>query len=137
MRSNNLRSANRIWPGQRLKIPVRGASGVAPGPSFNPSEGTHTVRRGESLYSIASQYNTTVAKLKRDNNLGSNLIHPGQKLKVRPGAGRDIRRYQVKSGDTLGKIAKNHGISLNALLTVNGMTSRTTIYPGQWLAIPD
>jgi LysM repeat protein len=138
MRSNNLRSAHRIWPGQRLKIPIRGAVASAPsGPSFNPVEGTHTVRRGESLYSIARRYNTTVAKLQQDNNLGSNLIKPGQKLQIRPGSRKDLRRYQVQPGDTLGAIAERHNVGLSVLLRANGLSSRSTIYPGQWLAIPD
>ncbi len=135
MRSNNLRSANRIWPGQRLQVPVRGAP-AAPGPSFNPSEGTHTVRPGDSLYSIARTYSTTVEELKRINQLGSNTIYAGQKLKVRPGSRTDLRRYQVRSGDTLSGIADRHRVGLRALMQANGLGARSTIYPGQWLVIP-
>jgi len=134
MRSNRLRSANRIWPGQRLQIPVRSG---ASGPSYNPAEGTHTVRRGESLYTIARRYSTTVASLKQANGLSSNLIQPGQRLKIRPGSRSDLRRYQVRPGDTLGAIASASSVSLGALLRVNGMSQRSTIYPGQWLVLPE
>ncbi len=139
MRVNRIRSAHRIWPGQRLKIPTRTgrAAKISPAASFDAAEGTHTVRRGESLYSIASRYNSTVARLKQDNNLSSNLIKPGQKLVVRPGSRGNLRRYEVKKGDTLGKIATAHSVSLAALLRSNGMTSRSTIYPGQVVVIPD
>lgn len=135
MRSNNLRSANRIWPGQRLEVPVRGARAPA-GPSYNPSTGTHTVRPGDSLYSIARRYSTTVEELRAANRLTSNTIYPGQNLTVRPGSRSDLRRYQVQRGDTLSTIADRHGVGLSALLRANGISSRTTIYPGQWLVIP-
>lgn len=138
MRSNNLRSANRIWPGQRLKVPTSGQGGgsVASKKSFNPASGTHTVRRGDSLYSIARAYSTTVDRIRRDNNLSSNTIHPGQKLKVSAGSRTDLKRYTVRKGDTPGAIASRHGVSLSALLQTNGLGSRSTIYPGQVLAIP-
>jgi membrane-bound lytic murein transglycosylase D len=137
MRSNNLRSANRIWPGQRLKVPTsRHGGAVASAASFNPVSGTHTVRRGDSLYSIAKRYSTTVDRIRRDNKLGSNTIHPGQKLKVAAGSRTDLKRYTVKKGDTPGGIASRHGVSLSALLRTNGLGKRSTIYPGQVLAIP-
>lgn len=135
MRSNNIRSANRIWPGQRLKIPAKGAV-VSSSPSFNPVEGTHTVRRGENLYSIARRYSTTVERIKHDNRLSSSTIHPGQKLKVSAGSRTDLKQYTVSRGDTPSGIASAHGVSLSALLRANGLSSRSTIYPGQVLAIP-
>jgi len=138
MRTNRIRSANRIWPGQRLKIPVRGGgSSSSPGPGFNAAEGTHTVQRGESLYSIARRYRTTVARLKADNGLSSDVILPGQKLKVRPGSRTDLRRYTVRRGDTLSAIADAHRVNLSALMRVNGLSRRSTIYPGQVLVLPD
>ena len=135
MRSNNIRSAHRIWPGQRLQIPVRGAR-VVRGPAFNPVEGTHTVRRGENLYTIARRYSTTVERIKRDNALGSNTIFPGQKLKVSAGSRTDLKQYTVRRGDTPSGIASAHGVSLASLLRTNGLSRNSTIYPGQVLAIP-
>ncbi len=136
MRSNNLRSANRIWPGQRLKVPTSRGGAIASAATFNPVSGTHTVRRGDSLYSIARRYSTTVDRIRRDNKLSSNTIHPGQNLKVTAGSRSDLKRYTVKKGDTPGGIASRHGVSLSALLRGNGLGTRSTIYPGQVLAIP-
>lgn len=136
MRANNLRSANRIWPGQRLKIPTRGGYRAPAAASYNPSTGTHTVRPGESLYSIARRYRTTVERLKRENKLGSNLIRPGQKLKVSAGSRTDLRRYTIRRGDTLSGIAKANRVGLSSLLRANGLSSRSRIYPGQVLVIP-
>lgn len=137
MRSNRLRSAHRIYPGQRLRIPTRGGGRVAVSTgTYNAAEGTHTVNRGESLYSIARRYSTTVAELKAANGLSSDMIHPGMKVKIQPGSRADLRRYQVRRGDTLSNIADRHRVSLSSLLRANGLSSRSTIYPGQWLVIP-
>jgi|GEM_PF-708077 len=63
----------------------------------------HTVKKGEYLSKIASQYNTTVDKLVKVNNIkNANLINVGDKLKVVA-----YTLYTVKRGDTLSKIAKN------------------------------
>ena len=50
--------------------------------SNRKNEKYHLVISGESLYSIAKKYNTTVQKLKSLNNLSSSRIQVGQKLKV-------------------------------------------------------
>jgi membrane-bound lytic murein transglycosylase D len=139
MRTNNLRSANRIREGQRLRIPVRG-SGAVRRTSRTAVDGIHTVRRGESLGGIARAYATTVSRLKRDNKLTSDIIHPGQRLRVGPASSvkpsSGGKRYTVARGDTLGKIAERHGVGLSVLLRANGLSTRSTIYPGQELVIP-
>lgn len=43
----------------------------------------HRVKKGETLYAISKRYNTTVAKIKQDNNLISNNLKIGQKLKIK------------------------------------------------------
>ena len=76
-RANNLRSANRIGSGQRLKIPLRGATVRASTPiatGTQPATLTHNVRRGESLWKLASRYGTTVDRIKRDNGLRSDRL---------------------------------------------------------------
>ena len=53
--------------------------------SANPSQtsaGTYVVQPGDSLYRIGQNYNVTVGQLKNWNNLTSDLIHPGQVLRV-------------------------------------------------------
>ncbi len=139
MQTNNLRSANRIREGQRLRIPVQG-SGAVQRTSRTAVNGVHTVRRGESLGGIARAYGTTVSQLKKDNTLNSDVIHPGQELRVGPassgGSGSGGKQYTVARGDTLGRIADRHGVGLTALLRANGLSTRSTIYPGQELVIP-
>ncbi|MCW8811672.1 MAG: LysM peptidoglycan-binding domain-containing protein [Ignavibacteriaceae bacterium] len=73
---NNL-NGNKIIAGQDLKI--KQSSGKS---SKKSVDGYHIVEKGESLYSIATKFNTSVQKLKRLNNLSSSKIIVGQKLKV-------------------------------------------------------
>ena len=128
---NRLRSPHRIWPGQQLQIPGgggRSSRALAPG-----TEVTHRVRRGDSLWRLARQYGTTVSRIKRDNGLRSNLLRPGQTLRIRGGTSNT---YTVRRGDTLGRIARSLGVSLDRLLRANRLSRRSTIYPGQVLTIP-
>jgi len=69
---NNLTS-NNLSIGQQLKIPVSGS---------NTSGTTYTVKKGDSLYSIAKKFNTTVDSIKKLNSLTSNNLSVGQKLKI-------------------------------------------------------
>ena len=135
--ANRLRSRHRIGIGQALRIPNGSAASAAPAPPTG-EEMAYTVRRGDSLYSIAKRYRTTVNTLKRLNNMSSNMIHPGQRLTVRPGQGRvtSSGRYTVRRGDTPSEIAERHNVGLSALLRANGLSRQSTIYPGQVLVIP-
>ena len=71
------------------------------------------------------------------NNLSSEAIQPGQKLTLPARSGGSERRYQVQPGDTLAAIADASRVPLAALLKANGLSERTTIYPGQWLVLPN
>jgi membrane-bound lytic murein transglycosylase D len=140
MRTNNLRSRNRIQQGQRLKIPQRGGT-PRPSPTVATSGKarslTHTVRRGDSLWKLASRYGTTVDRIKRDNSLRGDRLYVGQSLRINSGVPSGSRTYAVRRGDTIGKIAKAHRVSLNAVLRANGLSRSSTIYPGQVLVIPN
>ncbi|MGE5613357.1 MAG: LysM peptidoglycan-binding domain-containing protein [Bacillota bacterium] len=90
---------------------------------------SYTVQKGDSLYKIGLMFNTSVATIKSDNSLKSDIIYPGQKLSVR------AKTYTVKSGDTLYLIALKHGVSLEMLRKANNKWDNM-IYPGQQLNIP-
>jgi LysM repeat protein len=79
---NNLKS-DMIYAGQTLKV---SGSGKVPSNSKGTSESnttTYKVKKGDTLYSIAKRYNTSVSKLKTSNNLISDRIYVGNLLKVK------------------------------------------------------
>jgi len=135
-RTSNLRSVNLIRPGQRLRIPVRGASRVYASPPPLIKEGeklVYVVRRGDSLYKIARDYSTTIQKIKEDNSLINNNLDVGQKLVIQSGKPEGSITYTVKTGDTPFEIAREYGMNLNTFLRINGLSRRSRIYPGQGL----
>ncbi len=136
-RLNRLNRRYTIYPGQRLKVPGRYASRSSSAKSRElVREGeklVYVVKRGDSLYQIASSFNTSVAEIKRRNNLKSNTLQVGQKLTIQTGNLSGATQYTVRSGDTPYEIAKKFGMNLSVLLTLNGLNSRSKIYPGQKL----
>jgi LysM repeat protein len=106
----------------------------------------HTVEKGDSLWKIATKYQTTVSDLKKLNNLNSDFLQVNQKLKV-PAPAQPVPTvaasttasstsvYVIKSGDYLGKIAKQFNTTVNELKSLNGLTS-DRIYMGQALKVP-
>lgn len=135
-RLNRLRHVHLIRPGQRLKIPSRGSYYRSQPPPQLIAEGeklVYVVRRGDSLYRIAHAFNTTVQRIKRENNLRSDVLRIGQKLVIQSGRPKGAKMYTVKRGDTPFEIARRYGMSLNLLLELNGLSLRSKIYPGQKL----
>lgn len=135
-RANNLGRNYLIRIGQRLKIPVQGQSYVSYRARSLTKEGEkliYIVKKGDNLYVIAKSFNTTVQEIKRLNKLQSNMLNVGQRLVIQSGTPEDAILYTVKSGDTPYKIATKYGMNLNALLALNGLSTRSKIYPGQQL----
>jgi membrane-bound lytic murein transglycosylase D len=81
LKSWNGISGSTIVPGQKLKVQAP-ASSPASSSSSSRSSTTYTVKRGDTLSSIAERYNCTVAELKSWNKLSDSTIYPGQKLKI-------------------------------------------------------
>jgi membrane-bound lytic murein transglycosylase D len=91
---NGLQSADRIWPGQTLRVRGGGSGGSSGARSSGGSSGarssggasggttTHRVRQGDNLWVIAQRYGTTVERIKSDNGLRGNLLRVGQKLVI-------------------------------------------------------
>ncbi|MCS6773926.1 MAG: LysM peptidoglycan-binding domain-containing protein [Thermoflexales bacterium] len=101
---------------------------------------THVVRPGENLFRIALRYNTTAQSIANLNDIPDvRQIRAGQRLVVVTCAGRASRgrgrTYVVQPGDTLFRVALNHGTTVSALRAANGLRSNL-IYPGQVLRIP-
>ena len=101
------------------------------------ASGTYTVKKGDSLWSIAKKYNITVEELKAANNLTSNLLNVGQTLKIPiiEQVPENYIVYTVSKGDTLYKIANEYGISVDKLIEYNNLAS-TNLSVGQRILIP-
>jgi len=135
-RANNLGRGYLIRVGQRLRIPGRGISYTSSQPRSLTKEGeklVYSVKKGDSLYIIAKTFNTTVQQITEQNSLQSNILSVGQKLVIQSGTPAGAIPYTVKSGDTPYKIAKKYGMNLSYLLALNGLSTRSKIYPGQQL----
>ena len=111
----------------------------------------HQVQRGESLTQLAKRHNITMAALVKANNLRDHNIRIGQWLTI-PGqpasatssaaissepavAKVSEQRHQVKSGESLGLLAKRHNTTVAALVKANRLRDQN-IRIGQWLTIP-
>ena len=111
---NNLTS-DILSVGQVLKVPNSNQ-----GESSNTI--TYTVKSGDSLYSIAKNYDVTVDAIKKENNLTSNLLSIGQVLKI-PTTSITETTYVVKSGDNLYSIARKFNTTVDELKKLNNLTS--------------
>ena len=96
----------------------------------------YTVQKGDTLWSIAKKFNTTVYKLKDINNLNNDLISVGEKLQVSEKAPIDDNYYIVKKGDTLYSIAKKYNLTINELKEINNLNKDTLSIGQQLLVVP-
>ena len=128
--------------------------------------GTYTIVSGDGLYAIARKTGTSIEDLLSLNGLSLNsIIYPGQVLKLSANSeaataeestestteetqeeattpeettpSTNAKMYYVHSGDSLYRIAHNHGISLSTLLEWNNLSVDSIIYPGQGLIVSD
>lgn len=99
------------------------------------SEITYVVVPGDTLYSIAKRFDTTVDAIKVLNQLDSNVLQIGQVLKIPTLASDDYISYQVILGDTLYSIARRYNVSVDELKNFNQLTS-DLLQVGQILKIP-
>lgn len=163
---NRLKSS-RIYVGQTLKIPIvsKGEKQIAKS-ELRKSKGKsfiiYRVKRGDTLIKIAKRFKVSLKDLRRINNLKSDKLHVGQKLKIPVRAARIYKsdrgkpasryisgkrvilekvkrkvylRYKVRRGDTLIKIARKFRTSVKEIRRINRLRS-DRIYIGQILKIP-
>ncbi len=117
------------------------ADEVAPQSSRAPSVDApviHVVQSGETLAAIAARYGTTMQALMQQNSLRDpNRMYAGQRLVISTGAGQAAASgvYVVRRGQTMSSIARQNGVTVEALKAANGLRG-DTVFVGQRLKIP-
>src|SRR5699024_9322590 len=125
--------------------------------SASTSGNSYTVKSGDGIYTVARALGISLAEARALNG-GSDLIHPGKVFTTggssqasssqasssastssststaSSSATSSTKTHTVKSGETLYRIAKNNGLSLDELMTLNGL-SNYNLYIGQVLKL--
>lgn len=132
---NNL-SNNNIVVGQVLKV-------VASSDSSPMECIVYVVKKGDSLYSIAKKYNTSVDEIKRYNNMSSNLLNIGDRIVIPCNVVNDYKTnddnfvsYTVEKGDSLYSIANKFGTTVDKIKSLNDLTTNN-LSVGQVLIVDD
>ena len=131
-KENNLTS-NTLQIGEVLRIPTKEI--------YEEEENIYIVKKGDSLYSIANKYNTTVDELKRINNLTSNILSISQVLKLPSDKASNVEKeentisYTVQKGDSLYSIARKYDTTIDRIKDLNNLTTNL-LSIGQVLLIP-
>ncbi|WP_316758428.1 LysM peptidoglycan-binding domain-containing protein [Pedobacter aquatilis] len=163
-KANNL-SGNNLRIGQKLKIPatknidhdkiVSDTETASSTTAIKDAVGTHTVKKGESIFNIAKQYSITAYQIRKMNNLSDNTLSTGQLLKIPTDITTEIpvvnekvaekivketqkeesQIYTVNSGESIFSIAKKFNLTAYQIRTANRLNDNT-ITNGQKLIIP-
>ena len=117
----------------------------------------HAIVRGDTLGAIAQRYGTSVRALKHTNGLSSDRIIAGELLMIpvalgsrgAPGIGDTTLAgingavaygspktiHLVRSGESLWRIARRHGVDMQQLAAWNGLSTKAILHPGQRLTV--
>ena len=149
---NNITNPNLIYVGQTLIVgksvePQPEPPQPEPTPTPTPSEDVYyIVQKGDNLTKIANKFGTTVAQLKKWNNIkNANLIYVGQKLLVKKGTIQESVPttptepepvyYTIKKGDVLSIIAQKYGTTVKQLQEWNKIKNPNVIIVGQKIRV--
>ncbi|HEX9117249.1 MAG TPA: LysM peptidoglycan-binding domain-containing protein [Anaerolineae bacterium] len=150
MQANGLSSADVVWVGQTLIIPVQVGSSGSPSAGSGNAASSYTVQVGDTIASIAAQLGVSSTALANANGLTNpDLLWVGQRLLV-PGTtiGTSVLApppqpavtaggyYTVQPGDTLRSIAAQFGTTTAALIEANNLTNADLLFLGQRLVLP-
>lgn len=113
----------------------RGIGDYVPDPGPDTGTMEYVVRAGDTLWLLSQRYGTTVAELKRLNNLTSDELSIGQVLRIPTGQAPSYFEYTVRAGDTLWLLSKRYGTTVEAIKSLNGLTGNL-LNIGQVLLIP-
>lgn len=124
-KANGIRSPYTLSIGQRLVLPGDGGA----------TRIVYTVKSGNSLDEVAELFSVRDEDILDWNGLRSRKLKSGQKLTIFPSRDYETRTYKVRRGDSLAAIARRFGVTIDHLLTVNGLSSKKVLRPGQRLVV--
>jgi murein DD-endopeptidase MepM/ murein hydrolase activator NlpD len=100
-----------------------------------PAITVYTVKAGDTISTIAEEFNISVSTIRWANDLNAKaVINVGDKLTILPVTGI---QYKVKSGDTISGIAKKFDADQMEIITFNDLENGQAIKAGMELIIPD
>ncbi|KRN58532.1 LysM peptidoglycan-binding domain-containing protein [Limosilactobacillus secaliphilus] len=142
---NHISNPNRIYVGQVLQLNSQGRVNYNSSSQVSHTNtGSYTVKSGDTLSGIASQYGTSYEALAQLNGISNpNEIYVGQVLRLGGSSNSytsysnrsNGQSYTVQSGDTLSGIAARYGLDWTSLAAKNGLQSPYTIYVGQHISL--
>ena len=143
--ANGIWNPNYIWAGMRLTIPSAGYP--PPPPPSHHNHNYYIVRYGDTLFSIAQYFGTSVWAIAQANSIYNlNQIYAGMYLVI-PSGGYpppppppppppQATAYTVRPGDTLASIAWCFNTTVEAIASYNGISNPNYIYWGMVIYIP-
>ncbi|HLU42604.1 MAG TPA: LysM peptidoglycan-binding domain-containing M23 family metallopeptidase [Microthrixaceae bacterium] len=105
-------------------------------------DGYHVVRSGDTVHAIARLHGVSPDDVRAANGIVDDRLYAGARLRIVPGAAGSSGSsggggtHVVEPGDVPIHIARDHGVALDDLLALNGLTMTSLIMPGDVLRIP-
>lgn len=144
--TSGLTAGSSLMVGQKINVPLQEVEALTA--STQKTEQTfenvkvdqtatenYQVKRGETLYSIASQSKLSVSELAELNGLSANSgLRIGQTIKI-PAGSQIPETYTVQAGDTLTGIAAKYNLSMDQVASLNGMSRNAGLRVGQRLKL--
>ncbi len=153
LRELNLLATDDLQVGQVLRVPNTPGVTAEGLPTPTPEPFTYAVQTGDTLYSIALQFDVSPNEIVAANTLSDpNNVFVGQELLIpgyqpagsnsaSPASGSSASSaapaiHVVQQGEVLSVIAENYGITVNELVAANGIADPNLVTPGTELIIP-
>ncbi|WP_251518858.1 MULTISPECIES: LysM peptidoglycan-binding domain-containing protein [Staphylococcus] len=139
---------------KKLAFAVTAASGAAAFLANHEADAStqHTVKSGESLWTLSQKYGVSVDEIKKNNDIKNNMVFPGQVIEISGGSSQEQGNnsnsshsvqsessngstHTVKAGESLNIIANKYGVSAQEIISANNLNGYL-IHPNQTLTIP-